>query len=347
MGNRVSRTDLLQALEAVQPGLSSTDVLEQSASFVFRKGKVITYNEEVYCRAKSPLPPAVLGAVPAAPLLAVLQKIPDDELDVSTAEGELRLAGKRRRSGVRMAEPQLDLSAVDRPDGWRPLPDRFTDAVQLVQECAGRDVSQFLLTCVHVHPDYLEACDNDQFTRYLLKTGAAAPFLLRRDSVKHICKLDMTEVAETEGWVHFRNPDGLVLGCRRYAEDYPDLSGFLEFHGERMTLPRDLDKAAELAAVFSAENKEDDAVLVRLRDGWLQVKGVGASGWASDTKKVRYHGPVLEFRVGPAMLAQIANKHNDCEIGAGCLRIEGGKWTYLASLAAPEANGQPQEKADA
>ena len=43
----MQKQELITALEKVKPGLASKDLIEQSTSFAFINGKVITYNDEI------------------------------------------------------------------------------------------------------------------------------------------------------------------------------------------------------------------------------------------------------------------------------------------------------------
>jgi hypothetical protein len=71
--NRINREEFLRNLESVEPGLSPREILEQSSCFIFQKGWIKTFNDEVACKIKSPL--KLEGAVQAAPLLAILSAI--------------------------------------------------------------------------------------------------------------------------------------------------------------------------------------------------------------------------------------------------------------------------------
>ena len=44
---KTNKTKLQTALEIVKPGLANKEIIEQSTSFAFLKGKVVTYNDEV------------------------------------------------------------------------------------------------------------------------------------------------------------------------------------------------------------------------------------------------------------------------------------------------------------
>lgn len=353
MSNAINREELLQQLMSVQPGLSRREIIEQSSCFVFKDGVVMTYNDEIACTHKCSLP--VEGAVAAAPLLAILGKLPEDEITVETTDGELIIHGKKRRAGIRREkEVALPISAVDKPTKWRELPADFLEAITMVQHSASKDESRFHLTCIHIHPKYVEACDNYQITRYKVAVGLEESTLVRSDSLKHIPALGMTEFCETDNWLHFRNANGLTLSCRRYKEDYPDLKDLLKFDGHKITLPKGLADAADKAKVFTNETSDDSQVLIELRSGKLRVKGTGGGGWYQEVKKLTYDGPDMAFMIAPDLLIEITKRHNDAEITEGRLKVDGGKWRYVTSLGAPaeapNADGEdvpPEEEAPA
>jgi hypothetical protein len=348
---RVDRVTLLQTLEAVQPGLSTRDIVEQSSCFVFKNGRVITYNSEVACKAPSGLPKELTGAVRAAPLLAVLQKVPDEEIEIEVGEGELLLHGKgRRRAGVRMdAEITLPVDSVERPGTWQALPEDFLEAVKFVQECASKDQSEFKLTCVHLHPKWVEASDNYQVSRYRTATGVREPVLVRKESIRHVVTLGMTEFCETETWIHFRNASKIVLSCHRHTDiEFPKYGKYFRFEGVPMGLPKSLVSAAELAGIFTEENDDDEVVVTLRPDRPMEVRGHGASGWASEEKKVKYTGPPRTFTISPRQLVEVVNRHSECVTDGNRLRVDGERWTYFTTLGTPSENGKPkkEEKAD-
>ncbi len=43
----ISKKKLQEALEIVKPGLSNNEIIEQTTSFAFIDGRVITYNDEL------------------------------------------------------------------------------------------------------------------------------------------------------------------------------------------------------------------------------------------------------------------------------------------------------------
>lgn len=341
----INREEFLHSLESVQPGLSTREIIEQSSCFVFKDGKIITYNDEVACSVDTEA--KISGAVQSAPLLAILRKLVEETVNLEETEGELVIHGKKRKAGIRRESTVLlPVDKVEAPTKWKSIHSDFLEGIGIVQHCASKDESQFALTCIHLHPNHIEACDNFQVTRVKIDTGVKASTLVRRDSIKHIITMGIIEFCESETWIHFRNPNGLVLSCRRYIETYPDLKKILTFTGHPITLPKGLGEAAEKASIFSAESSDDNQVSVELRPGKLRIRGQGASGWFQEIKKLKYDGPDLSFLVAPSLLIELTKKHTDAEITDGRLRVNGGKWKYITCLSAPNTKETEEPEAE-
>lgn len=348
-GTTVSREDFLRQLESVAPGLSPREIIEQSSCFIFKDGKVITYNDEVACYAPSVLE-GIEGAVKAEKLLELLQKLPEEQIEISQQGGELLVKGKSRRAGIRMEEDiALTLESLEAPEKWRKLPEEFTEAVSIVQQCASQDQTSFEMTCIHLHPEWIEACDNFQICRWPMATGFKTSILVRQSSLKHIVPLGVTKFGETSGWLHFKNDDGLMLSCRKYEEEYRDMTQFLKVKGSPTRLPKALADAAEKAAIFSTENGRNDRILVELKAGRIRVRGEGTSGWYTEDKKIAYDGEEMRFLIAPALLTELTKKYEECSIGPGRLKVKGDKYTYVACLIDPEgvAVSEKDEEEDA
>lgn len=331
---RVSRPDLLQALEYLQAGLSSRPILEQTDCFAFKDGRIITYNDEVACHVKSKLAKEVCGAVTATPLLRLLQKLPEDELDITAGDNRLDIKGKRKLYWVQMfKEVFLAFSNVEIPKTWKPLHDSFDDAISIVVEVAGTDEGEPLATCVHIHPKWIESSDKTQSCRYRMRTGVDKPVLVKAHALKGLLDMGMTEFSETATWIHFRNPSGICYSIRQQLEDFPDLGPHLNVEtSQPITLPKGLADAAGRIGDFSAENADENQVLVELRPGKLKITGKGVLGGGYEWKTVKYSGKELSMLISPLTLEQIAKKHNECFVSEDRIKIEGTKWKYVTSI---------------
>ncbi len=349
---RVKREDLLTELTSVKPGLSVKDELMQSGCFVFRKGKVITFNEEICCKRPSSL--KIEGAVKAHSLLMVLEKTKKEYLDLEVQEGQLVLQMKKASAGVVMEkEIELPVSMVDDPEDWHSASDTFIKAMGMVRHCAGKDPSKFYLMCVHIGDKWVEAADNLQIARYRVETGVSEDVLLLAKSAGIIAD-DMREVSEfsiTKSFIHFRNSEGLVISCRRYLEDFPQLGKHLKFEGQNVVLPKGAAEAAETAEIFSREYKDYNKVKVTISPGGMKIRSDGMTGWYTASKRLDYEGESLEFGIAPQLLSNLVTKYTDFVITPDRLKVksEEGKFTYITVLSAPtrekeKANGELRKK---
>jgi hypothetical protein len=348
---RINKDEFLSHLEAVQPGLSAKEVVEQSSCFVFKDGYVMTYNDEIACRKKCSL--KIEGAISAAPLMSILQKLPEDEVELIPKEEELIIKTKRRESGIRMEKDVLlPVDAIEKPTKWVSLPEGFSEAIDMVYQCAGTNEEAFSITCVHIHPKWLEATDDMQLIRYKIATGVTEPTLVRHTSIKHVVPLGMTEFAETETWLHFRNSSGLVFSCRRWLDKYIEFGQHLKGTGPKTVFPKGLAEAAATAEVFSSENSDNNQVLIELRPGKLRIKGVGVSGWYKEVKKLVYNGEPMSFMIPPKLLALLTKKYNECQIVNGDafgrpikkLKMVGESYVYVTCLELSDGNETKQEE---
>jgi hypothetical protein len=359
---RINREELLSDLLLVKSGLSPREFIEQSSCFVFQDGQVMTFNDEVACRKNIGMK-GITGAVQSVSLLAILEKMDDPILKVRENEnGELEFRGKKKGFGVIMeAEVHLPIDRVEIPEKWKTLPKEFVQAVAMAQNCTSLDESRFLLTCVHIHPDYIEACDNHQAMRCNVRTGLKNPVLVRGSSIRDVAQLGMDQVALTPSWVHFRqspredgDQNGLIYSCRRYSEEYPDLSPILVCKGHPWVIPKGISQASERASVFAADKAGDPLIHIHLSSGILKMEGRGVSGWYREVTKSVYDGPAVDFVMAPKLLQEISTKYNEAKISADKMKIMGGKedgisWEYVTVLgkkndAEVEGEGEEDEK---
>jgi DNA polymerase III sliding clamp (beta) subunit (PCNA family) len=327
----INREEFLQQLESVVAGLSAREIIEQSKCFVFKDKKVMTYNDEIACVQDSCL--SIEGAVEATSLISLLRKLQEKELDIQTEEEQLLIRGKRKRAGIKMeTDIKLPIDMLEIPEKWKTLPTDFADAISVVQSCASSDESNFASSCIHVTPEWIEACDNYQASRYTMPLKIKHNILIRKESLKHILSLDMTQFSETKNWIHFKNPSGLTLSCRRWIEDFPNITELLNMTGSKVVLPKGLIEASEKAEIFSVENAEDNQVVVKLQPGKLKISGRGVSGFYEEIKKVKYKGKPISFAIAPSLLIYLIEHHNACMISENNLKVDSGKYQYVTVL---------------
>ncbi len=342
----IDREQLLKELEAVTPGLSPREIVEQSSCFVFIDNKVATYNDEVTCSQDCCL--GITGAVQAKPLLEILRRLKDTTVDMSVEKQQLRIRLKKGRGGGIPIESEISLpiESVKRPKKWQKLSDEFAEAISMVESCVGKDQTQFHLTCIHLHPEHIEACDNFRAARFKIQTGLNKSILVRRDALKFVTSLGMNEFGLTKSWIHFKNGNGLLFSCRLYVEEYPDLTEILKVKGTKTKLPKGLETAVDRASVFSRMDAEEDHVLFEIVPGKVRVKSKSVSGWWTDPHKINYDKKPMKFTVSPTLMREILQKYNEVVLGEERLKVGLGKFTYVTVLGSPEVKEEKTESKD-
>jgi len=95
---KIKKDDLKRALEIVKPGLANKEIIEQSGSFAFIEGRVVTYNDEI--SVSHPIKDLeITGTIRAEELYKFLGKIKEEEIDVNCTESEIVLKCGRATTG--------------------------------------------------------------------------------------------------------------------------------------------------------------------------------------------------------------------------------------------------------
>ena len=212
----MKKQDLLTALETVKPGLASKEMIEQSTSFAFMNGQVVTYNDEI--SLSHPIPDLeIKGAVQAEELYKLLNRLKEDEIEVEIKKNELRLESGNTKAGLTLQqEIKLPLEEIGETGKWKILPENFLKHVRFAMTCCSRDMSRPVLTCVHISKEGLiEGSDSLRITRCQLEGEMPVKtFLLPVSASVEVVKLEPTKVAEGDGWIHFKTDEGTILSCR-------------------------------------------------------------------------------------------------------------------------------------
>jgi hypothetical protein len=336
---RVVREDLIYPLERVSPALSYRESIEQATCFVFRGGFVHAYDEKLYARAPLPEGLELEGAVHAKKLMGILKSLTCDEVHVHQEEDRLVLKKMGRKTWTDryrfVMDPQvkLPIEDIDEPKEWVPLHESFSDALAIVQECAGKDRDLYYTVCVHVHPDRLEAIGSTAGPagRYRLKTGVKKACVVERDVIKHVIASGVEELGETAGWLHFRSGE-FRMSCQRQVDKYPDLDDVFVKKGRKVLLPASLPEVVERCEKFTEDDKENNLLLVELRPGWMRLNGRGAAGDGDGFRPCDYEGPPVAFQMSPKILKGLSDKGGEAFVADDKLMIDGGRWSFVVGL---------------
>ncbi|MEQ8637153.1 hypothetical protein [Gimesia maris] len=342
------RLDLfIQQLEAASLGLSSSGYVEQTDMFVFKDGRIITYNDGIACSIDCGLP--IEGVVAGRPLLNILKKLDETYIKIEVDDSLLVIKGRRNESGIRLEqEIRLPVEDIPTPQQWESLSEDFQEAVETVAPCAGSDETQPKSVYIHITKRYIQASDNFQICRYWIQTGIEKNMLIRATELENTVKHEMTEFSITPEWIHFQNDQGVMISCRYYTEGdteignlyeaddsilYPSLDFIIETpYGEPLTLPTGLASAVSRAELFTKSNGDSDKIRFDLMGNTLKVLGEGVNGHYQEELDLEDTAPQISFCMSPKLILQFAKKYKSCEVSKKILKVDAGAFVYMAYL---------------
>jgi DNA polymerase III sliding clamp (beta) subunit (PCNA family) len=331
----MKKQTLLNALELVKPGLAGKEAIEQSTSFVFIKGNIVTYNDSI--SVSHPLPELLVeGAVPANELYNLLNRIKSEDIEVTVLGNELHINAGKAKAGVSLVdEIKLPLSEIGAIDEWQPLPERFLKGIEMAMYSCSRNLSEPITNCVYVNEKgFVEGTNNYKITHFELQNPMPVPsFLLPSYVVPNLVKLKPIEVSKGDGWVHFRTEQGTVISCRIVDDKYPDTTMVLEKSGIEIIFPKTIQEMLERACVFSKrENTDLETVEIQIENKTIKVRSQNESGWFEEEGNIRYEGGTLCFIISPVLLKEIVKETLAFLYADNLLRFDGEGWTYIAAL---------------
>lgn len=333
---KISRTELLEALEKVKPGLANKELIEQSTSFAFIGDRVVTYNDEISVSHPVKGLENMKGAIKAKTLYEFLARVKDEEIEIEQEENEVLIKTGRSKAGLRFEyEIRLPLEEVGEIGNWMKLPEDFIDALRLCYPACSNDMSRAILTCVNIRDDKVEASDSFQIIQYQLKEKMPADFLIPASSVKELIKYDIQEVSVGENWVHFRTPEGTIFSCRTIEGEFPDVEKFLGIEGEEFTFPEDMREALNRANVFA--KKETDistipTVKVIAKNGELILSARNEYGWFEEKLKTQHEDVKFSFSIGVEFLISLFDRLKTCRITDNKIGFAGDSWKHVIAI---------------
>ena len=335
---QIKKDGLLTALEMVKPGLANKEIIEQTTSFAFVDGRVVTYNDEI--SLSHPVEGLDLtGAVQAENLYKFLARIKRDELDVVKEDSQIIIKSGRAKAGLVIhAEIKLPLDSeiTDKSD-WQELPEGFNDAVKFATGSCSTDMTNPILTCVHINEaGIIEGSDNYRISHYKIDEMPVKTFLLPGSSALEVIKIKPTHVAEGTGWVHFKNEFDTIISCRILEEDeYVNTSKVIRVKGTRLILPDTTGEVLERAMVFAKRDRAlDESVSITIENRRLVMEAEADNSWFEEKINMKYTGDPIKFGITPHLLQSILNETRECFIddNAVKLKFQGEGWMYITML---------------
>lgn len=336
---KINKEELKEALEIVKPGLANKELIEQSTSFAFIDGKLVTYNDSISVSHPVEGLQEINGAIQATEFYGIISKMKGTDIEIELDENEILLKSGRAKAGITLQhEVTLPLDEIEKDIKWTRLPDTFIDALTFCAPCCSKDATLPILTGVHCRPDGI--CEASDSYKVVRMTGDAMKemknCIIDSAAISHIKSIKPIAFARTGGWVHFKNIKKTEIHCRVIEDKFPNLDEQLQMNELRtIKLPETLLEALEAANVFAKRDHAlDENVDLVLSKNKLTVEGKSDIGWYKEIMKVDYKETEISFSMTPSLLHDVLSKSRDMVLCTDRVKFEGENWIYMAVLKA-------------
>lgn len=330
----MKKSELLNGLEIVKPGLSRSDVIDQATSFAFINGRVVTYNDEI--SVSHPVEGLEIeGAVKADVLYNFLKKVKNEEIKLEVDGEALLLTSGKSKAGISFdAEVSLPLEEISEKTKFKKLPTNFSDAVIMAAGACSSLFSEPILTCVNITGNLVQASDGYRIMQVELSSEMPTKtFLFPAASALTALRLKPTKISEGNGWVHFKNDAGTEISCRTFEDTFPEISSRLKVKGVTITFPDNLLEVLERADVFSKRDSVlNEAVSITMDAKGVTINADSEFGWFKESIKHKHEGEEVQFMISPYLLKGILRQTKEAKLATGKLKFMGENWQYVTAL---------------
>ena len=309
MSVTVNARELVNTLNKLKPGLSAKESIEQSDSYIFYGGKIITFNDEIMVMADFDI--GFNGTVHAKSLDDVLKKMKSSDVDIKvTSDKMLSLSTGKTNAVLNFSKDILSpIKKFPTHKGIEKLPENFTRLASLACQTTSKDLSSPITMCVHLSNQKIEALDNFRITQcHLSDADFGESSLVLAKSLSPILKEDLTHHKIGNKWIYFYDESGCIYSVRKYASEYPDLDEFFNEGNEvQINLPDDFSEILNRTDTFAKKIDGDDTVNVSIKKNTMVISSSNEYGTIKETAKLQYNGESFSFSTGPHLLKNIMN----------------------------------------
>jgi len=314
-------------------GLASKEIISQSSSFVFNKEEIIAYNDEILVRF--PYIAEFEGAVEADPLLKLLSKYKVKELDVEVTEKELIFKSKTSQAGVLLQDVHLPYENIAVNQNFQNLPTDFLKLCKVASLSASRDISNVILTCLHINGNKIEACDRFRYSRITMDTRMHK-FLIRVVDIDKLVKANFNpkSYSKDSSWIHFKNDIGAIFSCKLVNAKYLKTDKLQNVEGFSFDIPEAIQDAVEKASTFSGTFNADESerIKINITEDNFNIESKNDSGWFKEDIKFAYKGEDLEFFINPDHFGDAIDKFKTITSNGSLIKFESENIYHVIAL---------------
>jgi len=327
---KIKTKKLNKIFEKIKIGLAQKDLVEQFKNITFDGKYVFTYSGSmgVFFSFETDF----VCSVPAQELMGIVSDIKEEDIDVELSGNSLKLLGGNVKAELNVLTDMQDSSKViSQRVRFYELPEDFMDGLELCSFAASKDVgSKF--NGIYITGSSIFGSDNLRISHFMVKEEVKEPFLIPLSSALSLKGFELERYGIKDGWIYFKDSDG-VLFCSRLLElDYDDPLEYFEFEGKEITFPKDIKELVEKAEILSEGDFDiDKKITVLIKDKEITCIGKNEIG-KIDAYAEMENDDKIEFVINPVFFRRILSETNNAKIGSDRILFEAGNFKHLISL---------------
>lgn len=342
------RTDLVDMLQLVSPGLSNNDLIPILSHVWFTGSSLMAYNDQI--AVSVPLKTDFKGAVPGSTLIDLIKNSRAKDIEFIAAESELTIKAASSRFKLGML-PDEAFNIFDMPKaskGALTPPALFFDAIASCMQSVGSDPSTPEQLGVTLIPDdkdlELYSTNNATitYTKITLPLGKPTRVTLSADFCKQMVSIAKSEknvkVEIHDDYSLLTTPKGISLFGRLIEIDKPlDFAGIMENNIPddakkiAVDIPSKLRLMIERAIIITNSTSERSQTAITITDGKMRFLSKSSRGEVIDTVLIGDKQPDVSLDLDCKHLKPVFDAYDKMLITDRCFIMLKGQSIYMVA----------------
>lgn len=318
---KINRTELLNVLNMIKPGVTTKELIEGSSHFIFRDSRVFSFNDQITISSHSPV--NLNCTVPSDTFYSLLNKIQEEEICLEVEDDLLKMTNvseslKVRLNVLKETEASKILSSLSLEDlnSWENLPEDFAEGVSLCMFSVSKDATLGWMTCIWISGSTILSSDDLRITKFEMKEKIPDSFFLPLSSLVALLKFNPTKYCLRSGWAHFKNDEEVIFSSRILDTTEPeeDIESFFAIEGTELLFLNNESFKNAVKRVEVIEDKIqvfDRKVLIKVEEKDVVVQGQREDvGWIEE--KIQIETGVKDahflFQINPTFFLEAIEK---------------------------------------
>ena len=347
-GVEINVQDILTKLDAVAPGLSKKEILEQATHYIFSGERIITYNDKIsvstpyteFSQSFSVKAEDFYKILKGISEETVFVQIKDNTIILSTDSTEAELAITTEETTVIELYKSLDIENQSAKKIKEPQD--FISALDFCKFCASKDLTADALFCVCIQGNKVMAADDIRVSVYTLKEKFPK-MLIPASMLGELTSYPLQSYAVSDSWTHFFMENGTCFSCRTVDDDYPDMEEFLKETVESdevtsVALPSELKSILDTVIPICMGDSEMEKT-VEVHYNAKDIILVAEKETGKLKKTIKYNSGIdISFLINPIFLKDIMGRCDQFNLlsDKSVIHFSAGSFNHIISVEIPD-----------